>query len=72
LRNGRKKQSANSEVILLGGTLRYISYGVVGPYAEALCHIGEAQDKNGNPDPKGEVRLFAAPGKTVAAAGTRA
>jgi kynurenine formamidase len=40
-----------------------------GTHIDALCHIGEAQDKNGNPDPKGEVRLFAAPGKTVAAAG---
>jgi DeoR family fructose operon transcriptional repressor len=29
-------ESENIEVILLGGTLRYISYGVVGPYAELV------------------------------------
>jgi DeoR family fructose operon transcriptional repressor len=29
-------ESDNIEVILLGGTLRYISYGVVGPYAELV------------------------------------
>ena len=39
-----------------------------GTHIDALCHIGEAQDKNGNPDPSGEVRLYAGPGKTVAAA----
>lgn len=29
-------EAENIEVILLGGTLRYISYGVVGPYAEQV------------------------------------
>jgi DeoR family transcriptional regulator, fructose operon transcriptional repressor len=29
-------ESKNIEVILLGGTLRYISFGVVGPYAELV------------------------------------
>jgi DeoR/GlpR family transcriptional regulator of sugar metabolism len=29
-------EAKNIEVILLGGTLRYISYGVVGPYAELV------------------------------------
>jgi DeoR/GlpR family transcriptional regulator of sugar metabolism len=29
-------EAKNVEVILLGGTLRYISYGVVGPYAELV------------------------------------
>jgi DeoR family fructose operon transcriptional repressor len=29
-------EAENIEVILLGGTLRYISYGVVGPYAELV------------------------------------
>jgi kynurenine formamidase len=39
-----------------------------GTHIDALCHIGEAQDKNGNADAAGEVRLYANPGKTVAAA----
>jgi kynurenine formamidase len=39
-----------------------------GTHIDALCHIGEAQDQNGNPDPTGKVRLYAGPGKTVAAA----
>ncbi|MBV8274328.1 MAG: cyclase family protein [Verrucomicrobia bacterium] len=39
-----------------------------GTHIDALCHIGEAQDKNGNADPAGEVKLYASPGKTVAAA----
>jgi len=39
-----------------------------GTHIDALCHIGEAQDKNGNPDPAGEIRLYAGPGKTVTAA----
>jgi kynurenine formamidase len=39
-----------------------------GTHIDALCHIGEAQDQNGNADPAGEVRLYAGPGKTVAAA----
>jgi len=38
-----------------------------GTHIDALCHIGEAQDTNGNADPSGEVRLYASPGKTVAA-----
>jgi DeoR family fructose operon transcriptional repressor len=29
-------EAEDIEVILLGGTLRYISYGVVGPYAELV------------------------------------
>jgi DeoR/GlpR family transcriptional regulator of sugar metabolism len=29
-------EAKNIEVILLGGTLRYISYGVVGPYSELV------------------------------------
>jgi kynurenine formamidase len=39
-----------------------------GTHIDALCHIGEAQDKNGNPDPAGEIKLYAGPGKTVTAA----
>ena len=38
-----------------------------GTHIDALCHIGEAQDQNGDPDPSGEIRLYAGPGKTVAA-----
>lgn len=41
-----------------------------GTHIDALCHIGEHQDANGNPDPKGEVRLYAGEGKTVRAADT--
>jgi DeoR family transcriptional regulator, fructose operon transcriptional repressor len=33
-------EAENIEVILLGGTLRYISYGVVGPYAELVLRRG--------------------------------
>lgn len=39
-----------------------------GTHIDALCHIGEAQDQNGDPDPAGEIRLYAGPGKTVRAA----
>ena len=39
-----------------------------GTHIDALCHIGEAQDKDGKADPAGQVRLYASPGKTVAAA----
>lgn len=39
-----------------------------GTHIDALCHIGEAQDKDGNPDPAGEIKLYAGPGKTVTAA----
>jgi hypothetical protein len=39
-----------------------------GTHIDALCQIGEALDKNGNPDPAGEIRLYAGPGKTVTAA----
>jgi kynurenine formamidase len=39
-----------------------------GTHIDALCHIGEAQDQNGNPDPAGDIKLFAGPGKTVSAA----
>ncbi|MFY9988925.1 MAG: cyclase family protein [Chthoniobacterales bacterium] len=39
-----------------------------GTHIDALCHIGEAQDQNGDPDPAGEIRLYAGAGKTVRAA----
>src|SRR5262245_32567319 len=29
-----------------------------GTHIDALCHIGERQDADGNPDPAGPVRLF--------------
>jgi kynurenine formamidase len=38
-----------------------------GTHIDALCHIGEHQDEQGNPDPRGPVRLFDGVGKTVAA-----
>jgi len=38
-----------------------------GTHIDALCHIGEHQDAQGNPDPNGRVRLFAGQGATVAA-----
>jgi kynurenine formamidase len=38
-----------------------------GTHIDALCHIGEHQDSQGNPDPHGQVRLFNGAGKTVAA-----
>jgi hypothetical protein len=38
-----------------------------GTHIDALCHIGEHQDDQGNPDPNGHVRLYAAEGKTVPA-----
>ena len=40
----------------------------VGTHIDALCHIAEKQDAAGNPDPKGEARLYAGEGKSVAAA----
>jgi len=39
----------------------------VGTHIDALCHIAEKQDKNGNPHPDGEPRLYAGSGSTVAA-----
>jgi hypothetical protein len=39
-------------------------------HIDALCHIGEHQDALGNPQPGGEVRLYAGKGKTVAAKDT--
>ena len=36
-------------------------------HIDALCHIGEHQDTLGNPQPRGDVRLYAGKGKTVAA-----
>lgn len=36
-------------------------------HIDALCHIGEHQDREGNAMPGGEVRLFDGRGKTVAA-----
>jgi kynurenine formamidase len=41
-----------------------------GTHIDALCHIGEHQDADGHPDVSGPVRLFAGPGRTVAAADT--
>lgn len=40
----------------------------VGTHIDALCHIAERQDANGQADPAGEPRLYAGPGRTVAAA----
>jgi len=39
-----------------------------GTHIDALCHIGERQDAAGNPSNEGQVRLYAGPGETVAAA----
>lgn len=39
----------------------------VGTHIDALCHISEKQDANGNPAIDGEPRLYAGEGKTVAA-----
>ncbi len=39
----------------------------VGTHIDALCHIGEKQDAQGNVDPTGEPRLYAGDGATVAA-----
>jgi len=39
-----------------------------GTHIDALCHIGEAQDRAGNPDATGEVRLYAGKEKSVSAA----
>jgi kynurenine formamidase len=39
-----------------------------GTHIDALCHIGEHQDAEGNPDSYGPARLFAGAGQTVAAA----
>ena len=39
----------------------------VGTHIDALCHIGEKQDADGNPASDGEPRLYAGEGKTVAA-----
>jgi kynurenine formamidase len=38
-----------------------------GTHIDALCHIAEHQDAEGNADPSGQPRLFAGPGQTVAA-----
>jgi kynurenine formamidase len=38
-----------------------------GTHIDALCHIGEHQDAQGNPDVNGEPRLYAGQGMTVAA-----
>jgi kynurenine formamidase len=38
-----------------------------GTHIDALCHIGEHQDEQGNPDPDGPVHLFAGRGKTISA-----
>lgn len=39
----------------------------VGTHIDALCHIAEKQDENGNPVDNGEPRLYAGEGKTVSA-----
>ena len=39
----------------------------VGTHIDALCHISERQDENGNPDANGEPRIYAGDGKTVPA-----
>ncbi len=39
----------------------------VGTHIDALCHIGEKQDADGNPASDGEPRLYDGEGKTVAA-----
>lgn len=39
----------------------------VGTHIDALCHIGEKQDPDGNPASDGEPRLYNGAGKTVAA-----
>lgn len=39
----------------------------VGTHIDALCHISEKQDKDGNVDPNGEPRIYASKGKTVPA-----
>ena len=39
-------------------------------HIDALCHIGEHQDALGNPQPGGEVHLYAGKGKTVLAKDT--
>ncbi len=42
----------------------------VGTHIDALCHIAEKQDENGNPHPDGEPRLYAGSGSAVAASET--
>lgn len=37
-------------------------------HIDALCHVGEFQNVNGEPDPDGEVHIYAGEGKTVPAA----
>src|SRR5579859_3434908 len=39
-----------------------------GTHIDALCHIAERQNEQGQPDPKGEPRLYDGKGKTVRAA----
>ena len=39
----------------------------VGTHIDALCHIAEKQDASGQPNANGEPRLYAGPGRTVAA-----
>jgi kynurenine formamidase len=39
-----------------------------GTHIDALCHIGEHQDADGNPDPNGQVRLYNGKDQSVAAA----
>jgi kynurenine formamidase len=38
-----------------------------GTHIDALCHIGEHQDEQGNPDPQGKVHLYSRDGKKVPA-----
>lgn len=39
----------------------------VGTHIDALCHIGERQDAEGNPSADGDIRLYAGEGETVPA-----
>src|SRR5262245_51640811 len=38
-----------------------------GTHIDALCHIGEHQDAQGNPDPNSRVHLYAGQGRSVPA-----
>ncbi len=57
-----KPASAAAEVITMSTH--------VGTHIDALCHIGEIQDANGNPSPDGTVQLYNGEGHFVPAAQT--
>lgn len=42
----------------------------IGTHIDALCHIGEHQNEDGQPDPEGAVRLYNGVNQTIAAANT--